>query len=158
MFPYFFRPEPSSGAIPWHLFNEELKKLSSKLRFGNVSTLLLQVTLGKDKAFTFDFCYDLDSTQNAVYDTSVSHLVEGCFEGYNATVLAYGQTGAGKTHTMGTGFDVNVPEDELGVIPRAVRHLFDGIEKRRHDATEASLPPPDFQVSEGGGDKRCVRV
>ena len=105
------------------------------------------MTLGKDKAFTFDYCYDLDSTQSSVYETAVSHLVEGCFEGYNATVLAYGQTGAGKTHTMGTGFDVSVPEEEMGVIPRAVRHLFDGIDRRRRDAVEASAPPPDFQVS-----------
>lgn len=29
--------------------------------------------------------------------------MDGFFNGYNATVLAYGQTGAGKTFTMGSG-------------------------------------------------------
>lgn len=31
-----------------------------------------------------------------MYEQCVSPLVEGCFQGYNATVLAYGQTGSGK--------------------------------------------------------------
>lgn len=47
--------------------------------------------LGKDKAFTYDFVFDLDTWQEHVYTTCVRRLVEGCFEGYNATVLAYGQ-------------------------------------------------------------------
>ena len=47
--------------------------------------------LGKDKAFTYDFVFDLDTWQEHIYTTCVRRLVEGCFEGYNATVLAYGQ-------------------------------------------------------------------
>lgn len=47
--------------------------------------------LGKDKAFTYDFVFDLDTWQEHVYATCVRRLIEGCFEGYNATVLAYGQ-------------------------------------------------------------------
>lgn len=50
--------------------------------------------LGKDKAFTYDFVFDLDTWQEQVYATCVSKLIEGCFEGYNATVLAYGQVSA----------------------------------------------------------------
>lgn len=52
-----------------------------------------QVLLGKDKAFTYDFVFDLDTWQEQIYSTCVSKLIEGCFEGYNATVLAYGQVG-----------------------------------------------------------------
>lgn len=50
-----------------------------------------QVLLGKDKAFTYDFVFDLETWQDQIYTTCVSKLIEGCFEGYNATVLAYGQ-------------------------------------------------------------------
>lgn len=53
-----------------------------------------QVLLGKDKAFTYDFVFDLDTWQEQIYATCVGKLIEGCFEGYNATVLAYGQVGA----------------------------------------------------------------
>lgn len=53
-----------------------------------------QVLLGKDKAFTYDFVFDLDTWQEQIYTTCVGKLIEGCFEGYNATVLAYGQVHA----------------------------------------------------------------
>ncbi|XP_067288178.1 kinesin-like protein KIF21B isoform X1 [Pseudorasbora parva] len=106
-----------------------------------------QVLLGKDKAFTYDFVFDLDAQQHQIYSACVHKLIEGCFEGYNATVFAYGQTGSGKTYTMGTGFDVNVSEEERGIIPRAVQQLFQGIQKRRLEAQSADVPPPDFKVS-----------
>uniref|UniRef100_A0A673KW83 Kinesin-like protein KIF21B n=1 Tax=Sinocyclocheilus rhinocerous TaxID=307959 RepID=A0A673KW83_9TELE len=106
-----------------------------------------QVLLGKDKAFTYDFVFDLDAQQHQIYSACVHKLVEGCFEGYNATVFAYGQTGSGKTYTMGTGFDVTMSEEEQGIIPRAVQHLFQGIQKRRLEAQSAGMPLPEFKVS-----------
>uniref|UniRef100_A0A3Q0QV88 Kinesin family member 21A n=1 Tax=Amphilophus citrinellus TaxID=61819 RepID=A0A3Q0QV88_AMPCI len=106
-----------------------------------------QVVLGKDKAFTFDYVFDMDTQQETLYTHCTESLIEGCFEGYNATIFAYGQTGSGKTYTMGTGFDVNIGEDELGIIPRAVNHLFRGIEERRQAATEQGRPVPEFKIN-----------
>ncbi|CAJ1054415.1 kinesin-like protein KIF21A isoform X1 [Xyrichtys novacula] len=106
-----------------------------------------QVVLGKDKAFTYDHVFDMDSQQDAIYTHCTERLIEGCFEGYNATIFAYGQTGSGKTYTMGTGFDVNIGEEELGIIPRAVNHLFKGIEERRQAATEQGKPLPEFKIN-----------
>ncbi|XP_052802857.1 kinesin-like protein KIF21A isoform X4 [Mya arenaria] len=106
-----------------------------------------QVILGKDKSFTFDHVYDIPSTQEFIYQDCVLKLIDGCFDGYNATVVAYGQTGSGKTYTMGTGFDVSMPEEEIGIIPRAVEHLFRGIEERRQTAIQKNEPPPDFKVN-----------
>ncbi|KAK7915957.1 hypothetical protein WMY93_011718 [Mugilogobius chulae] len=85
--------------------------------------------------------------QEQVYDSCVDRLIEGCFDGYNATVFAYGQTGSGKTYTMGTGFDVSLSPPELGIIPRAVHQLFQGIQSRRDRAQESGQPPPEFKVS-----------
>nr|XP_005887792.1 PREDICTED: kinesin-like protein KIF21A isoform X3 [Bos mutus] len=106
-----------------------------------------QVFLGKDKAFTFDYVFDIDSQQEQIYIQCIEKLIEGCFEGYNATVFAYGQTGAGKTYTMGTGFDVNIIEEEQGIISRAVKHLFKSIEEKKHTSIKNGLPPPDFKVN-----------
>ncbi|XP_037745044.1 kinesin-like protein KIF21A isoform X11 [Chelonia mydas] len=106
-----------------------------------------QVFLGKDKAFTFDYVFNIDSQQEEIYDQCVEKLIEGCFEGYNATVFAYGQTGAGKTYTMGTGFDVNITEDEQGIISRAVKHLFKCIEEKKQAAIKQELPSPEFKVN-----------
>ncbi|GMF43058.1 unnamed protein product [Phytophthora fragariaefolia] len=77
-----------------------------------------QLIVGRDRAFTFD------NVLGETYQLCVAPLVKGFLEGYNATVLAYGQTGTGKTHTMaGSGFDAQGREKngELqGIIPRAV--------------------------------------
>uniref|UniRef100_A0A671QA83 Kinesin-like protein KIF21A n=1 Tax=Sinocyclocheilus anshuiensis TaxID=1608454 RepID=A0A671QA83_9TELE len=105
-----------------------------------------QVVLGKDKAFTYDYVFDVDSTQDTIYANCTEKLIEGCFEGYNATIFAYGQTGSGKTYTMGTGFDVTISDEELGIIPRAVGHLFKGIEQRRQTAADQGRPVPEFKI------------
>ncbi|XP_031162074.1 kinesin-like protein KIF21A [Sander lucioperca] len=106
-----------------------------------------QLVLGKDKAFTYDHVFDMDTQQESIYTHCTESLIEGCFEGYNATIFAYGQTGSGKTYTMGTGFDVNIEEDELGIIPRAINHLFRGVEERRQTASEQGKPVPEFKIN-----------
>ncbi|KAJ8050111.1 Kinesin-like protein KIF21A [Holothuria leucospilota] len=105
-----------------------------------------QVTLGSDRMFTYDFVFDMDSRQDVIYDKIVRSLIEGCFDGYNATVFAYGQTGAGKTYTMGTGFEPGINPEEEGIIPRAVHHLFEGIKLRKEKAEENKEPPPEFKI------------
>lgn len=48
---------------------------------------------------------------------------------------------------MGTGFDINIGEEELGIIPRAINHLFRGIEERRQAAAEQGTPVPEFKIN-----------
>lgn len=50
-----------------------------------------QVTLGSDKSFTYDYVFDMGQSQETVYETTARSLVDGSLEGYNATILAYGQ-------------------------------------------------------------------
>lgn len=102
-----------------------------------------QICIGDDKTFTYDYVFDQDSKQSTIYDLCVKNLVEGCFSGYNATVLAYGQTGSGKTYTMGIEPQalVDFDEDLGGIVPRAVGQLFDGIERRKSEATHKNLAP-----------------
>ncbi|KAI7755406.1 hypothetical protein M8C21_005574 [Ambrosia artemisiifolia] len=88
-----------------------------------------QVQLGTH-SFTFDHVYgSACSPPSAMFDECVSPLVDGLFQGYNATVLAYGQTGSGKTYTMGTGFKDGC---QTGLIPQAMNALFNKIESLQH--------------------------
>lgn len=48
-------------------------------------------------------------------------------EGYNATILAYGQTGTGKTHSM-EGFKYNGQDPARGIIPRSMEEVFEFIQ------------------------------
>ena len=61
--------------------------------------------------------------------------------------LIYFQTGSGKTYSMGTGFDMDITPEEVGIIPRAVGHLFSGIDNLRRTAFENNEQPPEFKVN-----------
>ncbi|KAL0220629.1 hypothetical protein RCL1_000483 [Eukaryota sp. TZLM3-RCL] len=54
----------------------------------------------KDSKFAFDRVYNSEATQLEVYEGTAKELINDIFQGFNATVFAYGATGAGKTHTM----------------------------------------------------------
>ncbi|KAJ8298888.1 hypothetical protein KUTeg_022948 [Tegillarca granosa] len=84
-----------------------------------------QVVLGKDRGFTFDYVFSSKTTQDDVYESCVTSLVRSIFDGYNATIFAYGQTGSGKTYTMGGGNISSMTEDEDGLIPRAIKEMFE---------------------------------
>ncbi|XP_026478055.1 chromosome-associated kinesin KIF4A-like [Ctenocephalides felis] len=80
----------------------------------------------KDLSFTYNHVFPPEVSQAEFYDTAVKGLVDGLFKGYNVTILAYGQTGSGKTHSMGTAYSGG-PVEEMGVIPRAVKDIFQKI-------------------------------
>ena len=63
-----------------------------------------------------------NASQEDVYRSCGSGLVTRVMDGYNATIMAYGQTGAGKTHTM-TGPGTSPNFALRGVIPRAIAQV-----------------------------------
>ncbi|KAL0432526.1 UNVERIFIED_CONTAM: Kinesin-like protein KIN-4A [Sesamum latifolium] len=89
-----------------------------------------QVQIGTH-SFTFDHVYgSTGSPSTAMYEECVAPLVDGLFQGYNATVLAYGQTGSGKTYTMGTSLKDGC---QNGLIPKVMNALFSKIETLKHE-------------------------
>ncbi|VEL20540.1 unnamed protein product [Protopolystoma xenopodis] len=83
-----------------------------------------QIVFGKDKIFTFDHVYPVFGHQLNVFSSCVLPLIRNFFEGYNSTVFAYGQTGSGKTYTMGTSNQIELLEEERGIVPRAIDEIF----------------------------------
>ena len=74
---------------------------------------------GQDLNFVFDHVFSPSGTQEEVYEKAAKPIIEAVFQGFNGTVLAYGQTSSGKTYTM-SGYDIG---DE-GIIPRLIKNLF----------------------------------
>lgn len=75
--------------------------------------------------FGFDRVYGPESSQEDVYVESARSAVQNVLQGYNASIVAYGQTGTGKTYTMegertGAG---------RGIIPRAIEDVFGYIQR-----------------------------
>jgi len=106
-----------------------------------------QLALGDKDPFTFDWVYPTDSVQDEVFDSSIKGMVDGALRGRNQTVLAYGQTGSGKTYTMGTGFEVDLPLDKEGIVPRAVKYLFTTMHAEMDKAGKEGRTAPEFEVT-----------
>ncbi|RZC76117.1 hypothetical protein C5167_000248 [Papaver somniferum] len=88
-----------------------------------------------DRSFAFDKVFGPKAQQRSIYDHAISPIVNEVLEGFNCTVFAYGQTGTGKTYTMVGGIKTKGGElsAEAGVIPRAVKQIFDTLEAQKAD-------------------------
>lgn len=64
------------------------------------TSLSVDATQGR-KLFIFDRVFGEDVQQDGVWDY-VNESVDAFVQGYNVSVLAYGQSGSGKSYTMGT--------------------------------------------------------
>lgn len=74
----------------------------------------------QNRVFSFDDVFPQETLQSHIFEITSLGLVQAVLQGYNGTVLAYGQTGAGKTYTM-MG-DVK-GEEEKGLIPRCFESI-----------------------------------
>lgn len=66
----------------------------------STTSLAVESAQGK-KLFVFDRVFGPDTDQEGVWDY-LSDSVSSFVQGYNVSILAYGQSGAGKSFTMGT--------------------------------------------------------
>jgi len=132
---------------------------------GNTTSITNPET-GEVRNFSFDYSYwshapaDNFATQKVVFDDVGIGVLENAWQGYNVSLFAYGQTGAGKSYSM-----VGYGEDR-GIIPLALEELFRRIEVNdQPDVTfrvEASMMEiynekvrdlfnPSNKANEGGG-------
>ena len=77
--------------------------------------------------FNFDRIFPPTSTQEDIYSFGVKGIIDSVLDGYNGTVLAYGQTSSGKTYTM-QGDISN--QNTYGIIPRMISHVFNFIHEQ----------------------------
>ncbi len=102
-----------------------------------------------ERDFLFDLVLPPEVDQDGAYTEIGDDVVSDVLQGFNGTIMAYGQTGTGKTHTIfgdtssythrdraGRGVRLSTPDS--GIIPRAVQHIFDHID---------SASDTEFQVT-----------
>lgn len=111
------------------------------------------------KRFLFDRVFEQSTTQIGVWNY-VASCVSSLIQGYNVSIMAYGQSGSGKSYTMGTSHGIS-DSSRLGIIPRAASALFEELENPSQSAGDASptkrVRPPSLNISPrnmlmGGGD------
>ncbi|EHK50865.1 hypothetical protein TRIATDRAFT_181269, partial [Trichoderma atroviride IMI 206040] len=83
------------------------------------------------KLFVFDRVFGPEVDQSGIWDY-LSDSINAFTQGYNVSLLAYGQSGAGKSHTMGTSSpDAQSNPEDMGVIPRAAAALFENLDVQK---------------------------
>ncbi|KAJ8766097.1 hypothetical protein K2173_020613 [Erythroxylum novogranatense] len=73
------------------------------------------------ESYKFDEVFAETASQKRIYEAVAKPVVEGVLDGYNGTVMAYGQTGTGKTYTVARLGRDDV--SERGIMVRALEDI-----------------------------------
>ncbi|KLJ11027.1 hypothetical protein EMPG_13685 [Blastomyces silverae] len=87
------------------------------------------------KLFVFDRVFAETVDQEGIWEY-LQDSVNSFVQGYNVSILAYGQSGAGKSYTMGTSGPAEQSDQKaMGIIPRAAQLLFENLTGATHNRT-----------------------
>lgn len=116
------------------------------------NTVTITTTTSAKKRFLFDRAFEWSTDQVGVWNY-VSSSVNSLIQGYNVSIMAYGQSGSGKSYTMGTS-DEDIDDSQLGIIPRASKALFEQLENPQQQQQNSgemsptkSIRPPSLNIS-----------
>ncbi|XP_012439571.1 kinesin-like protein KIN-UA isoform X2 [Gossypium raimondii] len=122
----------------------ELKRL--KLRKNNWDT----------DTYEFDEVLTEFASQKRVYEVVAKPVVEGVLDGYNGTIMAYGQTGTGKTYTLGRlgeedtanrGIMVRAMEDILAEVSPEIDYVLVSYLQLYMESLQDLLDPTNDNIS-----------
>jgi len=100
-------------------------KLPKNAKYGDVVN-----SQPSDYNFKFDSVLN-NASQETMYEVAAEEITSSVLDGYNGTIMAYGQTGAGKTFTISGG---TANYKERGITPRCISHIFREIAARPEHA------------------------
>ncbi|XP_061391925.1 kinesin-like protein Nod [Musca vetustissima] len=93
-----------------------------------------------ERPFSFDYVLGPNVGQSQVFEDLIKPLVKKLKLGFNCTALAYGQTGTGKSYTMGLD-STNFDGEHIGVVPRVLKEIFSDEAQNICDAENQRTPP-----------------
>lgn len=110
----------------------------------SINTGLVQVAktyLGEDKngnpecsektSFPIQHALPYGCTQEFLYQKTVLPMISNFLEGFDISIVTYGQYGTGKSYSMyGPGFDCVYKESEQGIVVRAISDIFAHLMRR----------------------------
>ncbi|BFG00691.1 kinesin-like protein Nod [Drosophila madeirensis] len=87
--------------------------------------------------YHFDHAFRSTVSQLELYGALIMPLVGKVFCGFECTVMAYGQTGTGKSYSMGmTADNQATSEEHLGVLPRCLCDILDRVAAKQENTLE----------------------
>ena len=67
------------------------------------------------KDYTFDGLFEIDTSKEIFYERTCKPIIDKFLEGYNGSIICYGETGTGKTYTINE------------IIPQVITQIFENI-------------------------------
>lgn len=93
----------------------------------SLGRIVLNQTSGKPREFLFDYAFGHESSQDDIFEAVAQPVIDDFLVGKHGTIFAYGQTGTGKTYTMGVLEFVS--NEHAGIIPRTISRIFDYVDE-----------------------------
>ncbi|XWS57579.1 hypothetical protein CRYUN_Cryun09bG0186000 [Craigia yunnanensis] len=122
------------------LSSKEKRDLGDNICIQSIDSETFIIKDEKEEGFTFSFdkVFYEKSKQADVYEFLVLPIVRDAFNAINGTIIAYGQTGAGKTYSMEGPNILESDEQKKGILPRVVDGLFACI-RSSNDSTKYTI-------------------
>ncbi|SOS79503.1 kinesin-like protein, putative [Plasmodium sp. gorilla clade G1] len=98
--------------------NNQLHLYEKKKSYNDMNEL-------KTKTFNFNHIFDTHVKQNEIFDILGKNLVNNFMNGYNSSILAYGNTNSGKTYTLYGDRKIGEENQNYGLIYYSLKYLFD---------------------------------
>lgn len=150
--------DPVRVAVRFRPLNDREHKIDKEQRpealskgfiIGNKTTVVAYYDLEK-LYFQFDHIFTDEARQEDVYNYAVAPAVDDVLMGYNGTILAYGQTGAGKSYTM-QGPPKRLRDPVLqGAIPRVCGQIFGEARNREEEGATVTIKCSFLQIYQEG--------
>ncbi|KAK3025906.1 hypothetical protein RJ639_042379, partial [Escallonia herrerae] len=125
-------PEPGRVRVAVRLRPRNAEDLVSDADFGDfvelqpeMKRLKLRKNNWSSDSYRFDEVFTESASQKRIYEVVAKPVVESVLNGYNGTVMAYGQTGTGKTYTLGKLGKHDA--SERGIMVRALEDIIANI-------------------------------
>ncbi|EUD67310.1 hypothetical protein C922_02460 [Plasmodium inui San Antonio 1] len=83
----------SEDCAIYEVNNNQLHLFEKKKSYNDTSEL-------KTRTFNFNYIFDVDVQQSDVFELIGKNLINNFINGYNSSILAYGNTNSGKTYTL----------------------------------------------------------
>lgn len=81
------------------------------------TTIMVGGDVYESRKFAFDRVLNERASQIETYEETAAGVIKEVLRGFNGAVLAYGQTGTGKTHTMFGNLQYKDRREPLGWLP-----------------------------------------
>ncbi|XP_064460241.1 kinesin-like protein KIF12 [Ornithodoros turicata] len=99
---------------------------------GEGQVLVEDPNSGQTKLFTFSVVFEPEANQDDVFEhCGIKRLIDMSLDGFASTIMAYGQTGAGKTYTLTGPQATKGDGQQPGIIQLAFAYLFNEIQQRK---------------------------